>query len=59
MILEVVLRVHEEAQMVPLGQVVLLDLVGLVEKAVLILEEDSSGVRELVLMKWSSLGRFT
>lgn len=59
MILEVVLRVHEEAQMVPLGQVVLLDLVGLLEKAVLVLEEDSSGVRELVLMKWSSLGRFT
>lgn len=58
MILEVVLRVHEEAQMVPPGQVVLLDLVGLLEKAVLVLEEDSSGVRELVLMKWSSLGRF-
>lgn len=48
MILEVVLRVHEEAQMVPPGQVVLLDLVGLVEKAVLILEEDISGVLEKV-----------
>lgn len=44
--------------MVPQGQVVLLDLVGLLEKAVLVLEEDISGVHELVLMKWSSLGRF-
>lgn len=46
--LEVVVRIHEEAQMIPQGQVVVLDLAGLLEEVVLVLEEESPGVHELV-----------